>query len=180
MDDETLIARLAEGDDAALTPLMQRHNQYLQRFIAKKVGHHTAQDVMQETWMHVRIKAGQFRGGKARAWLSVIAIRKAFTMLKRPNMRMRLMEALSPAAPVKVVQPSTEADEAEIRNIVNKQISKLSEVNQHLVRSYFFDGMKYGEIAKDNDIPIGTVKSRMSSIREKLIKLLESANIASA
>jgi RNA polymerase sigma factor (sigma-70 family) len=56
------------------------------------------------------------------------------------------------------------------RDLVRRVLDRASEECRELIRSYFFEGREYSELAGDLSVPVGTVKSR-------LFRCLESAHL---
>lgn len=55
---------------------------------------------------------------------------------------------------------------------VNKAINKLSEEHKEILMLVCIQGMRYQEVAVHLDVPVGTVRSRLSRAREQLQILL--------
>ena len=75
-DEETLVLKVAAGDESAFATLTSRHlpavSAYVMRMMA---GHADAEDVIQETFLRFWTRASQFDGRKSRltTWLHNIA-----------------------------------------------------------------------------------------------------------
>ena len=59
---------------------------------------------------------------------------------------------------------------------VQKQVDGLDTIFKDVVKMRYWDGLKYDEIARKLDIPIGTVKSRLFITKKNLKKLLIEGN----
>ena len=59
---------------------------------------------------------------------------------------------------------------------VQKQVDGLDTIFKDVVKMRYWDGLKYDEIARKLDIPIGTVKSRLFITKKNLKKLLTEGN----
>ncbi|MDR0950766.1 MAG: sigma-70 family RNA polymerase sigma factor [Candidatus Ancillula sp.] len=55
---------------------------------------------------------------------------------------------------------------------VKAALANLSEDKQKIIYCYYFKGLKYKEIAKVLDLPIGTVMSRLNRAKQELKKIL--------
>lgn len=74
---------------------------------------------------------------------------------------------------------SVEAEQgskAELR-FVNESIETLSEEHRDILIMVCIKGMQYAEVAEELDIPIGTVRSRLSRAREQLRHAMEYARM---
>lgn len=119
-----------------------------------------AEDVLQATFWTIARKLGQLRDPQLfRAWAYRIASRLAVRAAKRDrawrqeNAKLQLLSAESPIEP----QPEP-VDVAEIEDI----LAGLSEASAVAIRMRYIDELSYAEIAEALDIPLGTVKSRIS------------------
>lgn len=59
---------------------------------------------------------------------------------------------------------------------VDRAMDELSEEHREILVSVCVQGMQYTEVAKKLDIPVGTVRSRLSRARDSLQNALESKN----
>lgn len=69
--------------------------------------------------------------------------------------------------------PETKTLNKEFYHTIDEILNKLNENSRQIAFLYFLEGMKNSEISQIIDIPIGTVKSRLHSIRKTLKKELE-------
>ena len=75
-DDDTLLARLRDGDDVAFGALVDRHRPWLVRLCTRLLGYdaHAAEDAAQESLL--KLHAAARRDGRplrVRPWLTVVA-----------------------------------------------------------------------------------------------------------
>lgn len=59
---------------------------------------------------------------------------------------------------------------------VDEAMNSLSSNHRHILISVCVKGMKYEEVANDLDLPVGTVRSRLSRARESLKQAMENRN----
>jgi len=70
MDDETLLAAVAVGDDRALRALFERHAPWVAGRLRRVLAASAVEDVVQETFIAVWRGAGGYHGGGAvDAWI---------------------------------------------------------------------------------------------------------------
>lgn len=120
-----------------------------------------AEDVLQEVFASVWHKAGQFDPARASAsaWLGMIARYKAIDRLRAAPQRPQApidaaSHAVDPGA-----SPMQAAEGAEARAQLDLCLEQLDERRRGLIRTAFFDGTTYEELAARIGSPIGTVKS---------------------
>lgn len=75
-------------------------------------------------------------------------------------------------------EPSEASKNTELANIISSAIVKLPSKQQIVARLYYYDEMSVQEISDVLNIPIGTVKSRLSVLRAKLKKILKSSKVS--
>jgi RNA polymerase sigma factor (sigma-70 family) len=159
---------------AAATPidvdkLYREHRQHLIRFVQRYVRRaEDAEDVVQNTFMEAVRCADRFSGlSKPSTWLFGIALN-----LARNHVRRNCVDAnVSLDEAIMMQMIDTHADPAlliELRQIANK-VDKLLDGLHPSIRMTFeavLDGAStYEEAAEQLNIPIGTVRSRVSRVR---------------
>src|SRR3954463_9855281 len=94
--DEDLMARVAAGDMAALAELCRRYERPLYRFLARHTGEVDAEDLYQDTWLHVvRGAAGFDRSRRFSTWLFQVALNLARDAPRRRRPEERGDDALA-------------------------------------------------------------------------------------
>lgn len=167
--DEELIAAVAAGDEGALGTLYGRHGAVMLRLLRRltaDVG--VAEDMLQEAWLAVWRGAGTFRGeSSVRGWLLGVARRTAHDKLRR---RVLPQSELEEAADVPDREPGVEdqvlADAGLAR--IEVAISHLPQSLREVVVLALVEELPYRDVAAALGVPVGTVKSRMSSARRRL------------
>ena len=69
--------------------------------------------------------------------------------------------------------PRDDAEATQTRDLIENAYNKLSEDHQEVLRLYEAEGLSYSDIADKVVAPIGTVKSRIYTARNKLANVLE-------
>ncbi|MEE1786416.1 sigma-70 family RNA polymerase sigma factor [Streptomyces sp. SP17BM10] len=176
--DEALIAAVARGDQTALRALYERHSAAVLRLLHRLTSDRgTAEEILQETWLAVWRSAGGFRGDSSvRGWLMGVARRQAHNQLRRSRPQtVELTEAHDRADPGGGVEDRVlrDADHTELRTAVDTLPGHLREVLDLVL----VDELPYPEVAAVLDIPVGTVKSRMSHARRRLGAILAATRL---
>ena len=85
LDDQSLIAAVAEGDTDAFQTLYQRHRDRILNFLIGIVGNRAqAEEVMNEVFLAAWRSAGRFEGrSKPLTWLMSIARNQAISVLRK-------------------------------------------------------------------------------------------------
>lgn len=167
-------AALVEGCRAgrreAFDELVRRHYERIYRLAYAMAGPQGAADLAQETFLAAVRAFPSFRGdAQVGTWL-VSILRNQFTTWLRGVKKWKLTplegEGERLAAP-----PPSRIDQG-VRAILEK-VKDLPEELRTTMLLFYVDGLKYAEIAKAMECPIGTVRSRLFEARERLKSLLE-------
>jgi RNA polymerase sigma-70 factor (ECF subfamily) len=131
-----------------------------------------AEDVLQDVYVTIWKRAGAYEPGRASpiSWLATIARNRAIDW--RRSQKRRPAMTVEEAPPLPDPSPGGEAllllDEEERR--LHACLSRLSEAQARTIRTAFFDGVTYAELAERGGVPLGTVKSW---VRRGLARLKE-------
>jgi RNA polymerase sigma-70 factor (ECF subfamily) len=163
--DEALIEQLRGGDLAAFDALYGRYEGHLFGFIRAHLGDVAeAEDVMHETFLAVL--KGRDRPTSVRAWLFQVARNACLNRLRsRRRASSTLEQSADPALPVPTADAQLEAHEA--TKALSAAVAKLPE---GLAQLYHLraQGLSYAELAEVLDVPLGTVKSRLHEVVQRL------------
>lgn len=176
--DEILAQRAAAGDMSAVEALVDRHRVSVYRLARSVTGnHYDADDVAQETFLRMYRALGTYDPGRPfKPWLKRIAYNASLNTVRAGRARSRgLVEGDTP----EVVDPSPRQSEtveakqgaAKVNHAVQNLPSELRATL--LLRTV--EGMSYRDIATAMGVKIGTVMSRLSRARERVMDVLEPA-----
>ncbi|MGW2562003.1 RNA polymerase sigma factor [Streptomyces sp. NPDC001514] len=176
--DEALLSAVARGDQGALRALYERHAAAMLRLIRRLTSDQgLAEEILQETWLAVWRSADGFRGESSlRGWLLGVARRQAHNHLRRSRPQLAdLAEAQHVPDPAPSVEDQLvrEAERTELLSAVQTLPEHLREV----LALVLVDELAYPEVAAVLDIPVGTVKSRMSHARRRLGSMLAATRL---
>jgi len=165
------LRRVAEGDRAALQEVYVRTSSKLFGVCLRIFpGQSEAEDALQDAFITIWQKAGSFDPARASpiTWLVTLTRNRAIDRLRASGKRM--MAPIEAASEVVDDAPDAEAcliasdDRARIATCMDT----LASGDAIMIRTAFFEGATYADIADRATIPLGTVKSR---IRRALMKL---------
>lgn len=171
--DEALLAAVAKGDQACLRVLYQRHAPAMLRVVRRMTAQSgVAEEILQETWLAVWRSADSFRGeSSARGWLFGVAKRQAHNHLRKAVIATvdldEIAEISDHAAAVEDIVLANAA-----RTDLAAGIRDLPEHLREVLLLVLVDDLAYPDVAAILDIPVGTVKSRMSHARKRLVLAL--------
>jgi RNA polymerase sigma-70 factor, ECF subfamily len=178
MDDDELIARLADGDDTALRELFTRHAPMLAARLRTALPAPDVEDVLQETFLAAWKGAATYQPrpgadgtSKAGAWLWGIARRQAALLLRRrgpahaPLPGPLASEARGPRGQD---GPGDPAETVADRDLLAAAVTALSPADHEVWRLVYVEDRPLAEVAELTGVPEGTVKSRAHRARRLL------------
>ena len=170
-----IVARAQAGDLASLDHVLGHLQSALHRHILAIVRDpDDTRDALQETLMTIARKLPTLRQVEwLRAWAYRIATRQALRHVRNAR---RWREALR-GTEVLDAMPAADSD-TEATALVDDAralLERLSPASEVVLRMHYLDGLTHVEIAEALEIPVGTVKSRLSYGLTAIRKLLASA-----
>jgi RNA polymerase sigma factor (sigma-70 family) len=171
--DESLLARVARGDDDALGGLYDRFGGVAYGLALRILrDERLAEDAVQDAFLAVWRQAPSFRAERAnaRTWVLTFVHRRAVDLVRREERRRT--EPLEPEA-----EPATSstAEAAELRGrreAVQRALAQLPEEQRRPIELAYYGGLSQTELAERLDEPLGTIKSRMFTGLKRLRELL--------
>ena len=149
-DDDTLMARVAAGEEAAFRLLVLRWEAQVRAFLIHMLGSlEEAEDLTQETFIKVHAQAGRYRGeGLFRSWLMRIAGNLARSRLRRRKILgwVRFDPAehdVTDRGPT----PEGNLEARERATMVRAALAALPERQREALVLHRYQGLKYKEIA---------------------------------
>jgi RNA polymerase sigma-70 factor (ECF subfamily) len=164
-----LLAAVARQDRSALGELYDRTSAKMYGICCRMLANDAdAEDVLHEAYLTVWRNAGRFDPTKASpiTWLAALTRNKAIDRLRRE----RSVEPIDAAEEVADAGPSAVdiiSDDQDRRRLA-KCLDEIDARSSGLIRSAFFTGATYPELAAQMAVPLGTMKSW---IRRGLISL---------
>jgi RNA polymerase sigma factor (sigma-70 family) len=171
--DESLLARVARGDDDALGGLYDRFGGVAYGLALRILrDERLAEDAVQDAFLAVWRQAPSFRAERAnaRTWVLTFVHRRAVDLVRREERRRT--EPLEPEA-----EPATSstAEAAELRGrreAVQRALAQLPEEQRRPIELAYYGGLSQTELAERLDEPLGTIKSRMFTGLKRLREVL--------
>ena len=146
-------------------PRLRRYARALTRDAAR------ADDLVQSCLVRAIAKEHLWeQGTDLRAWLFTILHNQNVNEIRR-SVREGVAVAVEDVAPVLTVAPRA-ASSLQLRDL-ERAIRLLPEEQRQVILLVGLEGMRYEEVAAVLDIPIGTVRSRLSRGRENLRRLMD-------
>lgn len=172
-DDKHLISKIACGDHIALSQLVKKYQTFIINLAKSYVSAATAEEIAQDTFMAIYTNAKHYDESKSfRTWMITIATRKAFDAIRREkkhkNNKIVTDDEFYHPPHYDFDKPAA-ADES---NLLNSMLNKLDRPSRDIIVLCYYEGLDYNNMAEHLNIPVGTVKSRLSKAKERLKSLL--------
>lgn len=166
------MTRLAGGERDALEAIYRATSAKLFGICFRILGDEKeAEDALQDVYVNLWRRAGRYDPDRASpiAWLATFARNCAIDRLRSGRAR-RGSLPVEEAAPLADEAPLADALllDAEREARVHHCLATLDDPQRSAIRTAFFQGQTYGELADSMDVPLGTMKSW---IRRGLAKL---------
>ena len=176
--DEALVARVRAGDNSAREELFERHRTDSYRVAYRLLGHEEdALDVVQESMLKAFSALRDFDGRSGfRTWLLRIVTNTALDWGRRRKRRPagRGGDGEDPRLePITSDDPARRLHQEDLRVALDRALSGLTPTIRTTFVLFAELGLSYKEIAATQDVPIGTVMSRIHAAREKLQSSLD-------
>ncbi|WP_136056525.1 sigma-70 family RNA polymerase sigma factor [Microbacterium sp. K24] len=174
MSTDSEIIQRSLDQPSAFAQLFDRHARVVNAFATYRVGRHTAEDVLSETFLVAFRRRADYDVGVESAvpWLLGIASR-----LIRRHRAVEAKHWRSFAAAVSGEEHSSEGgvDDAMTRLDAEREvdglrgrIAALAPKDRETLLLYAWQGLTYEEVAAALGVPVGTVRSRLNRVRKRL------------
>ena len=139
-------------------------------FLLRGVDRMTAEDLTQQVMLAVYQKAGEFRDHQLfQGWLFAIARNELLQHWRRGQTRPQTIE-LEPIRTA-IEEQFSVTPELQLHTELDDWLALLEPNERELLLLRFVEGLSYEELALVLGIPLGTVKSRLFHVKEKLLIL---------
>jgi len=173
-DDAASLRRIGQGDEDAMAAFYREHGRVVLAQVLLVVGQRVlAEEIVQDTMLAVWHGAGSFRGeSSVRSWVIAIARRQTRDRLRGRRLRV-VGDAFLADQPSSGPGPEVVAlDRAELAEVTGA-IQHLAPPHREVLGLVFGAGLSLPEVAGVLEIPVGTVKSRLTAARTALGRILD-------
>lgn len=171
------MAQLAGGDRSALERVYQATSAKLFGICLRILGDRgEAEDALQDVYVSLWQRAKSYDPERASpiSWLAVFARNRAIDRLRTGKVRSGAV-AIDEAAAIPDREPLADAvlESSERSARIHHCIATLEERQQDAIRTAFFEGTTYAELAQRRGVPLGTMKSWVRRGLARLKRCLE-------
>jgi RNA polymerase sigma-70 factor (ECF subfamily) len=172
MDNEQLIIRRAiDGDEAALRALWTRHAPHIDMVVRRLVGFDLdlAEDIAQEVWIQIFRALPGYRGdSQFSTWAHRIAVNRTLNALRRT----KRLAAIETTVEEDTAAVEMDTERSFVAASIEAAAAKLSPGARTVFMLHDVEGYTHEEIAQELGITSGGSKSQLFKARAKLRKLL--------
>jgi RNA polymerase sigma-70 factor (ECF subfamily) len=177
---ETLLARIAEGDEASFEALYDEIAPRVFGLVRHLlVDHAQSEEVTQEIFLEIWQNAPRYepsRGG-ATTWIFTMAHRRAVDRIRSSQAgRDRDIRIGVRDHPIAFDNVSESVEITVENDRVKQAMEQLTELQRQAVTLAYYGGYTHSEVAAMLNVPIGTVKTRL---RDGMIRLRDELGVAS-
>jgi len=172
LKDEELVQRIVDGDQAAFLQVYDRLADQVYGLAMKMLGRKMkAEDVTQEAFLKLWEKAHTFNAerGSVSTWLLTIT---RYTALDRIRSEDRVPDRgghdFDPEETFPFAAHAAAGDLAARKDSLRFAVQDLPPEQARVIELAYFQGMTHSQIAEYEDIPLGTVKTRIRLGMDKL------------
>ena len=168
-----LISAARQGDKDAFSQLVTLYKDYVYRIAYGVLTNHAeAQDVTQEVFVTTFLRLSSLREPAAfPAWLARATTNRAIDVTKR-----RRRYSTIPIEDQQIPGPSNEIEQVDNQLSVERLLAELTPIHRAVIVLREIQGLDYEQIANVLDVPVGTVRSRLSNARTQLKRLVEKSD----
>ena len=180
-----LIARAQEGDPQALIQVILGQQHYVYSIAMSVLKNpEDAADLTQEAFIRLFRALPQYNGeSRFTTWLYRLVVNLCRDELRRRGRQVPIAASASEdeetdqiasiADDDRWANPAEALDTRELRDQVRQALGQLEEHYRLVLTLYYFEDLKYTDIAEILDIPLNTVKSHIRRGKERLAAILE-------
>ena len=173
--EQTLLARVADGDPSAIDELYRAHHAALRSFARRYIGEHeAAEDLVHDVFVALPDAISRFRGDVAlRTFLSAIAVKRAYKHVRSAGRRRAAMTKLADQPLAPSPRPDTALAQQQLAELLYAALDKLPDDQRAAFVLCEIDQLSAGEAAAIAGAPEATMRTRLFHARKKLRALLE-------
>jgi RNA polymerase sigma-70 factor, ECF subfamily len=161
--EEDLALAVQQGDESALTQLIERHHSPLLGFLYRMTGgdRTLAEDLVQETFLRMMRSIHSYHYPRRfKSWLYAIATNVTRDYFKRAETRRTI--SVAEFDPEQFGASDEAGLSAGEEQMIAQALARLPDHQRSAVIMRYYQDLSLAEIAEALDIPVGTVKSRLS------------------
>jgi RNA polymerase sigma-70 factor (ECF subfamily) len=178
VSDTELLSKSVGGDAAAFESLINRYQDRVYRTALGLVGNESdAQELAQDVFLTLYRKGHQFRGDSAlSSWIYRITHNLGKNILLRRKVKYIVsLDWVMDHLPQVTAQPDTSAavEQSDHYDTIIELMQHLDFLSRHILILREVHDLSYEEISETTQLPLGTIKSRLSRAKAKIKQMAE-------
>ena len=171
--DGLLIENVLNGCSDDFEKLVVRYDREIRRIVDAMVrNRQDRQDIVQDIWLTVFQRMSTLRDPERFAqWLRTIARNRCIAHVGDRKHRETAWSEVQPEEGAGSAWPGDEHLDRAKRRSVRKAVATLSHALGRTVAMYYFTGYSCNEVSTRMNVPVGTVKRRLSEARSRLRRM---------
>lgn len=169
IQDEALIAKARKGDEHAFRLLIEKYRDYLFKTVYSIIRNEKdAEDVTQEVFVRIYFSLPRYQSQGFKTWMTRIAVNYAIDV-KRKMQRQReeVMESIEAEADERVEVSVMKKEE---RERIRQRLEEIPLNYRDVIYAYYIDEKSYQQIAKEQNVEVKTVETKLYRARSWLRK----------
>lgn len=184
LSDQQLVLFALDGDSIAFETLFNRYRDGIRHLCQQRLGGNVedADDLLQETFVKVFLNLNKYNSKFTFGqWIYTIARNTFIDHYRRRRDDLSIDFFPSEAQGITPIAPEDTPEEriinAQHKLQLDQYLDSISPRYRTLIELRFFKEFSYEEIAKELNLPLGTVKTQIHRVREKLCKFITDNDI---
>ncbi|SDE20597.1 RNA polymerase sigma factor [Kordiimonas lacus] len=162
--EDLLVLAAQGGDSQAFDQLFRANDAPLRRFAYRLCGdQHIAVDAVQESWVTLSRTLRKLQDPRGfRLWAYKTTRWRTMDLLRRRPMKQETLDGEEATLAVETEEPLATSDQ------LSRHLAALPQKEKVALTLFYLEELSVMEIAAVEDVPVGTVKSRLSRARDRL------------
>lgn len=171
-DGEIIRASLSDPDEFG--EIYARHRRAVFRYVARRIGSQDAGDVTADAFVRAFSIRTRYDASQTNSlpWLYGIARNIVGDRIRRTRRRKRTYIALVDQGDGEISDADDRLVAYQVTRSLNSALRKLSSRDRETLLLFALEGLTYAEISRVLDIPAGTVGSRITRARRRILELI--------
>src|ERR1700716_1525048 len=172
VNERELVERCRRGDEGAFQELVDRYKDLVFALIARTVlDRSRAEDLAQDVFLRIHRGLPYFRGeARLSTWIYRIVANVCLQDHGRGPKTTPIDDARAAQA---VSVADRQFTDLEVRDRLEKAISRLPANYRLLIAAHYLNGVQYEGLAEALQLPLGTVKTQLYRAKQQLRRMLE-------
>ena len=172
---EQLVIRAQAGDRQALGELLTQFERTVNAIGFRRLNDvEEAEELTQEVFIQAMTKLDQLRVPAAfPGWLKTLATRMAINRAVRRKVMISVEPEMFAETLATAETPLTHLLASERRNEVREGLASLRDMDRETLQAFYVEGKSLIEMCDQFDAPLGTIKRRLHTARQRLAKQME-------